>query len=294
MFKHAATSLYDPVLSDWVVSLFAHRDTRRYCDKTVNPLLIDLFASGNEYESTIVKRLKESNPVVSLKRFNDSSQIIYNAQHPIFTDVKTYDPSSGLYGIADLLIRGDVVKEVLKTIDIHYNGPVGNGYVLFDIKCTRDVTESQLLPAYNCQLDAYKRGLSVKPIAEYLLYGTGNKGALYRAKINELDTNNAVEWLNLTKSDASLKWNAYEPHENRLYPNMKRGAIPYYDQVKSIVAESIGEITLLPHLTVEDRALALEHGVNSYRHNRFDLDIFNLTELEKSDILNAIKMVDES
>lgn len=221
---------------------------------------------------------------------------------PIIHSGVLHNEVNKTFGVADLIVRDDFLEPILISKN-SYDTPKGKGnfdhghyYVIIDIKfttlqLTADATHlvnSGSLPSYKAQLYIYNKALGLlqgyEPHQAYLIgrkykytkCGVDYKGDNCLEKFGVVDfvgkdsdiikdVSDALKWFKDLKAHGS-EWNFDTlplPHPY-LYPNMNNSLMDYpWHPIKEIIADKIGEITLMWMCGVKHRAAAHANGVYS-------------------------------
>ena len=73
--------------------------------------------------------------------------------------------------------------------------------------------------------------------------------------------NDALKWQELIRSSEAKMWNPLRPSNPNMYPNMKNDRDHPWSRRKKVIADYIGEITLMYYCSVEVRDYAHQRGV---------------------------------
>lgn len=243
---------------------------------------------------------------------------------PIIHSGVLHNEVNKTFGVADLIVRNDFLEkivEVAREYDLPSNkGNLSHGhyYVIIDIKfttlqLTADATHlvnSGSLPAYKAQLYIYNKALALlqgyEPHQAYLIgrkYKYTKCGVEYKGN-NCLEKFGVVDFVGkdvriIKDVDAALRWfkdlkeygSSWNfdtlplPHPY-LYPNMNNSLMDYpWHPIKEIIAEKIGEITLMWMCGVKQREIAHANGVYSLHDpkcNALSLG-FNIPQTKQKD-----------
>lgn len=253
---------------------------------------------------------------------------------PIIHSGVLHNPINKTFGVADLIVRDDYLEKILEfpyNFDLpKEKGNLGHGhyYVIIDIKFTTlqltadgiHIVNSGSLPAYKAQLYIYNEALSLlqgyRPHQAYLIgrkYKYTKCGVNYKGD-NCLEKLGVVDFVGkdveiIKDVDAGLKWfkdlreHGSEwnfdtlplPHPY-LYPNMNNSLMDYpWHPIKEIIAEKIGEITLMWMCGVKQRETAHANGVYSLYDLKcnalslgFNLPMTKQKDPNKSTMVNTV------
>lgn len=228
-----------------------------------------------------------------------------------------HDPVTKTKGVPDLLVRSDkmhllVEKSPLTPVEQKIKAPFCTGdyhYCVIDIKwsslaMTADgihLLNQGFFKAHKAQVFIYNRilaGIQGYDSGKAFLLGrrykwgdTVKESALARlgtVSFNGHDSDipakadAAIKWLRDVRRDGA-RWNVLVSPLPRpeLYPNMRVTVDEKWNNVKSVIARAIGEITLLWNCGQRERSKAHAAGVYSLRDKRFSLDLIEMTNPTK-------------
>lgn len=221
---------------------------------------------------------------------------------PVIYQAVFHNESNKTYGMPDMLIRSDYLSKIFKEPPVTpEEASVGCKfnknwhYVVVDIKHItlelrsdgRHLLNSGHIMAYKGQLYIYNLALS--KIQEYLpsmafilgrkwnyhSHGTVSNGTGWfdRAAVVSFTTNdiavcakteNALDWVRTLRKNGA-EWTLDPPTKPELYPNMCNDNDAPWRPVKKAIADSIGEITSLYYAGVQNRHIAFQAGITSWR-----------------------------
>jgi hypothetical protein len=196
------------------------------------------------------------------------------------------------FGIPDLIMRKDIVKKLmkkniedtenLKEIEETKEEDLGktedkNDYVIVDmkksLKLNKDNTVSKSTNNYNWlefQLCCYEKFLAHElqrpPQSVYVLsLDKSDNIIIGRIPYVEQDIKTKIEYLKKLSQEGH-KWVPYPvPTNDYMYPNMKNTYDFVWRDVKLEIAKKIGELTLLPYMTIEIRRELWNNCVRTYK-----------------------------
>ena len=290
----------DPIL-DWFkhygeMNGFARDSSKNYIDFVMN--------RGNEFEEYIIGELgKKKNFVNIRENYNefcedgviDTINAMKNGIEIIYQGY-LYNSDLGIYGIPDLLIRGDILSSLFEN-DVMmvkpYNNEFNWNYYVVDIKfSTLHIgKENQILNEsgkrfYKAQLFIYNQ------ILDNLFFGENeyfnqpkafilSRRIIIEGKIHsglnllgEVDFNDepiggdvdsALNWVREVKR-VGMNWDIYNPHTGNLRPNMKnRNDYPWHN-AKQIVSKRMEELTRVWNVSVKIRENVKNSGESVMSH----------------------------
>jgi hypothetical protein len=216
-------------------------------------------------------------------------------------------------GVIDLLVRSDylhmlVSENPLTKEETKIKGQKLSGdyhYVIVDIKFStiplkadgRHILNSDNYPAYKCQLCIYNDAIGeiqgYTPNYSYILgrrWCYTRKGERFCdnncfSKLGVVDyykvdsdyvfrTKQAVHWVKTAKKNAN-KWSVSPPTIPELYPNMCVDSGKWND-LKSKIAEELGDITQIWYCGVKQRELAFTKGIKTWRDPSCNADALGI------------------
>ena len=267
-----------------------------------------LFAQGHKFEAAIVALLRQDHPVETIAttprvdaRRLEKAQATFAAMQqavPIIHQGVLWDAEHETYGIADLLVRSDVLQELfpgaLSPSETGHAAPDLPGanwhYRVVDIKFTTlhlssrgELSNSGSAPAYKVQLFIYNRALGrlqgYEPPVSYLLGRGWRQGpqrgsrALDRlASVPQAGTATgttpiaeiaaaAVQWARTVKT-AGAAWQVLpQPSVPELYPNGSNLADAPWHNAKRRIASELEELTQLWWVSAKGRRQAHEAAI---------------------------------
>lgn len=296
----SASSLYSVILEDhfseWL-KLYGPSEEKK-------GILPFLFSQGHAFEAGVVQLLRQKYQVVtispdgrySLELLPKTQEAIEN-QVEIIHSAPLSNPNNRTYGVADLLIRTDILTQLFPDLELNS----GEGlYRVIDIKFTTlplradgvHLLNSDSIKAYKAQLYIYTaalaRLLGVFPTQAFLLgrkysYTSRKETFVGESCFDRLgvvnfsgidsevisNTEMALEWIRQLREEGA-GW-SFQDHPE-LYPNLKQNPTP----LKQKIARDISEITEVWYCGVHQRELALAQGISSWRDPRFNSVVADL------------------
>jgi len=215
-------------------------------------------------------------------------------QAPLLND------DNNTFGIADIIIRSDCLSRLLMTSNQPISGLRSDTgldmkkpyYSVIDIKYSHldlccdglRIRNSELFPAYKCQLAVYNAALAkiqgYEPERAYVI----GKSYSYTAQGQTFSGNNCFDKLGVVEFEAwdaeyktkvkdglnwlsklrsrGHKWKLYpKPSNSYLLPNMKINKLSRWQTFKTDYAKQVKDITLLWYCGLDKRQKALEAGI---------------------------------
>lgn len=303
-------------LSDWI-KLYGPQVSSN------GEMLEFLFSQGNKFEEKLVKEINKIIPVVFISsRFSSVGRTIQQMEKgvPIIHSASLASEQLKLKGLADLIIRSDYINQLVPgTIPLwmekqgcrmHQNFH----YLIIDIKFStlplradgEHILNSGRYKAYKSQVWLYTQIIGeiqgYTPSIAFIMgrgYTSGNnqRGNSAFLKLGKVDfedvdenipgeSRDAIEWVRRLRKEGGV-W-TYLDHPE-LYPNMNVFSPQSYNQKREL-ANHIGEITQMWSCGVEQRELALSHGVSSWKDPRFTAELVGFRN-HQALILNQILRV---
>lgn len=293
-----------------------------------------VFAKAKEFESKVVELLGEGHSLkVICKSDSDTARLDY-ALKTYYAMVEGVDiiyrgvlfnPENGTYGVPDLLIRSDVLKdlfpnsisEAISSIPAPDLGTELWHYCVTDIKFTTlelrvdgTLSDRGSVPAFKAQMHIYNEALGrlqgYLPERSYLL-GRSCKAAKGKGSIrcderlgviNHNNTeisgialsdlvNNAIDWIRRLKKYGAA-WKIIPiPTVNELYPNAtNKEDFPWHAAKKEIL-NSLEELTMLPEVGITARKKGHDLGIYKWTDKSLSAETLGLSG-DKAKRLNAV------
>ena len=259
---------------------------------------------GIDFETSVVNLIKNRLSVVCVSDVYNTAQIDKTIEYmkqgkPVIHSAPLSNKSNNTYGIADLLVRNDYLYKFLDNVPIFESDKkalklgVDYYYVVIDIKYQTlslrsdgiHLLNSKSMRAYKSQLWIYNQALGkiqgYTPRYAYILgrrWKYTSKGAKYfnnscLNKLGVIDFENVDKFIKMQTKFAlawnrsviknGAKWSLHPPTKKELYPNM--GISGKYYSTKKKMAEESGELTMLWQCNVNNRNIALENGISSWK-----------------------------
>jgi hypothetical protein len=268
-----------------------------------------LFSKGDAFEAGVLALLAKNHEVVTIATSWEDSRSVDAAAAtlaamrdgaPIIAQAVMRDPEHRTYGMADLLMRSDVLAKLFPDDLTQEEAAVGapdlwlpqTHYRVIDIKLRAldlkadgSIGRSADTLAYQAQVWVYNTALGriqgYEPPSGYLLgrnwkrrgqRGTGCLDRLGRIDMdNTFDkydgeslrslTTRAHEWMREVRT-SGREWEVLPvPTRPELYPNMSNDYDDPWHGAKSTIAAEIDELTMLPGVNPMRRRAAHERGV---------------------------------
>ena len=280
-------------------------NSNTFTNKNTNTFTKYIMRKGIDFETQVVNLIKNRVPVVSVSDVYNAAQIDKTIQFmkqgkPIIHSAPLSNKTNNTYGIADLLVRNDYLHKFMDNTPLLEDEKkatklgVDYYYVVIDIKYQTlslksngiHLLNSKSMRAYKSQTWIYNQALGkiqgYTPRYAYILgrrWKYTSKGVKYfnNSCLNKLgvidfqevdkfikmQTRFALAWnRNVIKNGA--KWNLSPPSKSELFPNMGADS-GRFNSTKKKIAENTGELTMLWRCNVNNRNIALENGISSWK-----------------------------
>ena len=329
-----ATQTKNYILNDLILDwLDMYGEANNFCKDTLDNKLFPnfLMSKGVEFENNIVKILSQKYDTYTLPNtLNFSSRYTktVNAMRRgnlIIIQGGVYNPNSGIYGIPDLIVRSDIlndlVNETVLTEDEISKPCKFNPnwhYRIIDIKFSTlylnsdgiHILNNGMMSVFKSQLYVYNECISYMqkydPNVAYILgrkwkykkdkieyQGTGCFDKLGKVDFINNDkeivtkTFEAIEWIRKLVNNG-YNWNIDKPSIKELYPNMSnKNDFPWHN-VKKILSKKNKDITLLWNCGPKERNSAFHNGVDSWDSIVSSQDTLNINGKKAKIIDNII------
>jgi hypothetical protein len=290
---------------------------------------------GIAFEAGVLRLLERRVPVRVVARAHGDGRSLEKAREtldalrqgvPVVAQAVLRDPESRTFGVADLLVRSDVLAtwfpELLSWEDATVGAP-GLGHARFhyraiDIKfhtfelaADGHVVGSVDQLAYAVEVwiyaDALARLQGYIPPAAYLLgrtwqrvdeRGDGCLDRLARVDVDRWLANRKMSLANLVRDatawirrlrDAGHQWHVFpEPSVPELYPHARNPEDTPWHAAKREIAERLGELTLLPAMNPERRAVAHASGYRRWTDPGVSAAILGVTSAAYAARIDAV------
>ncbi len=300
-----------------------------------------LQAQGIKFEDAVVAYLYNNFPkdIVTIANPYQARQAdkvaetiaaMQNGIHIIYQAV-LHNESNKTYGVADLLIRSDIVNKlfampILSKADT-YVGCAFNKrwhYVVVDIKhvtlCLRadgtHLLNSGSAQAYKGQLYIYNLALGeaqkYTPDSAYMLgrkWNYTSKGEVFNGngwfdrmgvvnfKTIDSDTcvrtDAAIQWVRDVRQ-FGRSWSIDPPSRVELYPNMCNDSDAPWHATKKEIAKKTGEITSVYYAGINNRNTAVAKGITSWRDERCTAEALGHKGPKLAPVIDAILDINRS
>ena len=290
----------DPIL-DWV-NLYGEK---KQSDKSLQHILNRGILFENEVVNYLRKQFNVKTVSDKYSNFYAKKTISYMKQGiPIIHSAPLYHPHLRLRGIADLLIRKDILHQIINNVEETKD----TSYVVIDIKYTTINLRSDKIHILNSpNILAYKGQVYIyNEILNYIQKSKGTRAYLlgHRYKVNDQIFNSCfshlgtVDFSGVDKAIPSQtsfaidwyrdlilhgkSWDIHNPHRIELFPNMTN-----HDNNLSQLAEQIREITMIWQCGYLQRKLAFEHKVTSWRDPKCTAELLGFKG-KRAELINNI------
>lgn len=291
---------------------------RKYSEQKLekNTFLNTILSNGIDFEIDIISKLKKKYPndlITILDLNNNDKYLKEKIRDPIYFKITIemikkgipiiyqgvlHDPINKVYGLPDLIIRGDYINKIFEAeIDVYTEKikSIDNyPYYIIDIKNSNihlSAKSDTILNYTNCK--PYKGQIAIyhKILSEIQEYDTKRAFILPskwtrkvkdntfqcanpfdRLGIIDFDTNDniyfnlvneAINWLKLVR-DPNNKLNCYEPNNINMYPNMTNQLDGKCKRMKKYLSDKNNEITNVWMCGVKNRKNAIENGITKW------------------------------
>jgi len=267
-----------------------------------------IFAQGRRFEEGVVQLIAERFPVTRIATGHEDSRSLERAVAtveamaagaPIIAQAVLRNPENRTYGVADLLVRSDLLNELVPgTIDdaaarpaapnlnamAHDYRVVDVKFHAFDLDADRAANSYDAL-AYMAQVWVYNEALGraqgYRPTSAYLLgrswkagwtRGTGCLERMARVDHEAVGdrrtdqslaalTGEAIEWVRRVRAEGGAWQVLPAPTVPELYPHARNTRDAPWHGAKRDIALELAELTLLPGMTPIRRRAAHARGL---------------------------------
>ena len=319
--KHwvSATSLRNHISNNGLVDLLKLRNSKSKSSQRSMTFPNFLCKQGNEFEEKVMNYIGKHHAVSTISDWYSEKTIKKTIETmktgvPIIYSAPLSNELNNTYGVADLLVRSDYVKKLIKNVDIpdeEFNKPAPNlglryHYIVIDIKFFnlnlkadgKHLLNTDKTRSYKSQLCIYNDAIGeiqgYTPRYSFLL-GRGakhtscNETFVFDSCLDKLgivdfhdvddfcieQTQDAVEWQRRVLNDG-INWDLEDIDDENLLPNMKVESYKY-DKVKQKMADDIGEITMIWRCGVKNRKIAFENGITSWKDPKCNSKTLGIT-----------------
>lgn len=331
-------ALGDPLL-DWLGrfgtarGFVSDRDRSGYDPRTDFALFVQ--RKGADFEAGVIRLLAEHEEIVQIGRTWEDSRSLERAQAtvaamrgraPIIVQAVLRNPANQTYGIADLLVRSDILARLfpgsLTDDEVHQGAPALGldhlHYRIVDIKfhtfalLADDAAagDTDSLP-YLVQVWLYNEALGriagSTPPAAYLLgrnwtqgeeRGTGCLERIARVDHDRFFPSRdlaladlaaqAVAWMRRLRAEGD-RWQILPtPSVLELYPHARNSEDAPWHAAKSEIAAALHELTLLPRMNPSRRAVALASGISGWDHHNASSATLGVTDMTGAALCDAV------
>lgn len=286
LFKYSISKFFNFIQRDTLIDWLEKYGNTNGFKKEISKKQQELFASGVETEEKIVELIKAKIDVTDLthlkfknhthkdrteKMINENKPIIY--QGLLCGNINEYK-SGQPYGIPDIIMKKECLS---KLFGFNVNNEESkNNYVVVDIKRSLKLNKNNSVSKstnnykwLEFQLCCYEKFLSTitnrSPQDVYVVsLNDDSSMKIGYIKYVEPDLQEGIKYLN-DLDENGWKWVPYpKPSCDYMYPNMKNTYDFVWKKVKQDIAFKIGELTLLPYVSVDVRKLLWDKNVRSY------------------------------
>jgi hypothetical protein len=275
---------------------------------------------------TSVKTSREYDLVNKSIEKDDYAKVLYSIKNgdPIIYSGYICDKKEKLRGIPDLLVRNDYIHKIFPDLDntikenfdtYNQEYKVDYHYVPVEIKFStvelssgnKYILNKGRMKIYKTQLYVYSKILQeIQGIFPRYTFIIGKRTITHDNKIKDsikhpgtidyynFDNEyvkifmNGVKWLKDVKKNG-LNWSFDDIYKKGIFPNMKSNNTLYLKDKKEL-SKKYGEITDLWRCSTFHRNKALEHGIYSWKDERFNSDIAGMSKNYKKSLENILKV----
>jgi hypothetical protein len=308
--------LYDDPLLDWLDRFGEDKGFERDQEAEGFDPRTDfrpfIFGQGDAFEQGVLRLLAERTEVVTIGRSWEDSRSIDAAAAtveamrdatPIIAQGVLRDPQHRTYGVADLLVRSDVLVELfpndLSAEDAAIGAPAlwlpNMHYRVIDIKlrvldlrADGSIGRTADTLAYQAQVWVYNTALGriqgYEPPASYLLGRNwkrrGERGSGCLDRLGRIDMDNTFDrydgqslsslaqrahaWIREVRRDGA-EWEVLPvPTRPELYPHMGNEYDDPWHGAKAAIARDLAELTMLPGVSPPRRRAMHERGITRW------------------------------
>ena len=325
----SATKTYNALTSnhlvDWL-NLYGNNLLQEVDTTASSQFMNFLFKRGNDFENMIVNNLVQKADVTKIANYYSKDAVENTIKYmkkgePVIWSAPLTNVSKATYGIADLLIRSDMFSTLFKESPISEQDSkipapkLGTPfhYRVVEIKyCTIPLTSNgkyilnqPKFVAYKGQLHIYNEAIGklqgYVPPESYMLGRRTNLTSSALDKLGVVDftghdqdivekTKDAINWYRSVQRKGS-SWSIDPPNRVELFPNMSIDS-GKWDPVKKMLAQKIGDITMLWNCGITQRSNAFDKEIYSINMNGCNSSVlgFSDTTVTAQCIDNIIKV----
>lgn len=262
-----------------------------------------------KYFQDTLKEMRKNTPIIH-------QAVLYNFKYKVFG-------SADLLVRSDYLNKL-VNTNIISNSDMKIQAPILSGrfhYRVIDIKCSKmhlntdnqTVRNNNNVKPFKTQIAIYNLALGEMqgylPDKSYIL-GNGwvmnkieNKRKIKSSsenpfnKLGEINFSerdnkyydtalDGVKWIN--ELNTKTEWNHDPPNDPRIYPNMSNSYDGFYHKVKKQIANKYGEITSVWNCGVQNRKIAFDKNIKSWKDKKCNSKTLGITGKKKSKMINNI------
>lgn len=271
----------------------------------INKFTNYLFSKGETFENNQVEEIKQKFPNETITIYNNTNRVnlrfktnllqyykltcnAIKKNIPIIFQGVLFNENNNTFGVSDIIIKYNYINKLFPKFNSNINMNNLNQYRIIDFKfssisyCSNNnnIINSGRYKAYKGQLAIYNAALGLvqknTPDEAYIVDKNLNIGCIdYRNYDNKIikKTIDAIKWCNnihtykiSNLNDTDLVIETIKKNPANLFPNMNVDSYNNeYNCLKKIIAEKIGELTLLWNVSHKHRNNALLHNITSYK-----------------------------
>jgi predicted RecB family nuclease len=288
-----------------------------------------ILEQGQKYEEYVYSELKKkyNNDIIDIdkdfgfqkfeydKKLEKTRQLIQE-QFPIIYQGLVCDPDTKTFGFPDLIVREDILNELLKNEKIINENNKYNYYIV-DIKFHSLKLKKEsynLIPdpsqqQYISQLYLYTRGLRhliepsilTKILLEHKSYVIGRSWNINDTNplgnsIGCISFDNyentllkvkyGLEWYKDLKNNGKY-WDPYNPHISEMYPNMKNDKDNNWRKTKQQISEKLYDLSCIWNLRHSIKQKAHQNNIFSWNDPKFNIFDYS-TDTDTTRLIDSI------
>ena len=287
MFKYSISKFFNYVQKDTLIDWLEKYGVSQGFKKENSQKQKELFASGVNLEAQVVEMLKAKINMTDLthlkfknhthrdrtaKMINEKKEFIYQG---LLCGLESEYVNSQPYGIPDIIMRKDIFDNLTENV-FQSQDKAENNYVVVDIKkslkLNKNMTVSKSTNNYKwlefqlCSYELFLSKLTNRLPQDVYVMSLDKENNLITGKIKfvEPDIKEAIQYLTELEENG-WKWIPYpKPSCDYMYPNMNNKYDFSWRKVKQDIAFRIGELTLLPYVSVDARKQLWNKDIRSF------------------------------
>jgi hypothetical protein len=276
-----------------------------------------IFKKGDEFEKHVIADLKAKFPITVISidgkyREQDIPKVVdaLKRRDPIIYSAPLKNPENNTHGVADLIVREDYIEKICGKTFYESKENNKDTYVIVDIKystipLTADgvhILNKDSYNAYKAQLYVYTLALGkIQGYTPHKAFILGRKTVYTSCKktfknhrlLGTIDykgwdknvpvmVEKGLKWLKALHEQGK-EWNPYKPEEIKdleirkcMYPNMCHDS-GNFESIKKHIAEKTGELTSIWYVGPNNRNIAIDNGIDSWKDEKCSSKVLGLT-----------------